>query len=132
MKKILFILLGLILVTGTVFAGIDSLGGVAWTVETKNLSTTTDADSWADEVVWTPDSGNAIVLLGVSYSSALASSFEIETGTTDVIPLTQNTASGVVVIGNGLPIWEGSDDATLTITSSGAAQRSVLLWGYEK
>lgn len=141
MKKIILVLI-LICWTSLAYAGIDSIGGYAWTPVTKTYST---EGTTSGVVVWRPASGHKIVLMGamISYSGVLSPnpSVEIETAYdstfkfgTDVIPPVDVT-SGPVVIGTGSPIWKGGADATLTISIGGIQGGSMIpaitLWGYE-
>jgi len=55
-----------------------------------------------------------------------------ESGSTAIIPRTQCTASGLVVVNSTVPIWKGAADATLTYTTTVASDHSILMWGYEE
>ena len=123
------------------YAGIESIGGYAWTPVTKTYSTEGIASG---TVVWRPASGNKIVLMGAIFSNKTGvtanTTLELETGWvatgptggngTDVIP-PMNIASGPIVIGTGVPIWKGETDATLTITTNEELTPAITLWGYE-
>ena len=86
-----------------------------------------------DTVVWTPESGKKIVLMGVAYWSDTLGNFFVETGSTKVIPNAGIcVASGVTVIDGGYPIWRGATDATLTYTTAIESDHSILLWGFEE
>ena len=87
-----------------------------------------------DTVVWTPASGNSIVLMGVSYFSDTKGTFLVESGSTVVIPTTGiDTQSGTVVIVSAYPIWKGSADETLTYTTDTTSSvHSILMWGFEE
>jgi len=69
--------------------------------------------------------------MGVVFNSNVATEFFVEQGTTKVIPTIQETASGIVVIGNGTPIWKGGADQTLTFTTTVLGKHSILMWGFE-
>ncbi len=99
------------------------------TITTKTDTTNTGTET--DTVVWTPSSGNKIILTGISFTSDTATTLLVESGVTAIIPLAECTASGLVVIGNGSPIWKGADDATLTYTVGTAGRHSILMYGYE-
>lgn len=96
---------------------------------TKTDTAVTGAET--DEVVWTPASGKKIVLMGVKFNSDTATSLLVESSTTAVIPTTECTASGQIVINSSVPIWKGTDDATLTYTTGTSGRHSILLYGYE-
>ena len=113
-----------------VSSGDLDVSGFSYVVKTKTHTATTGKET--DRVVWTPDSGEKITLLGAKFSSDTATSLLIETGTTTaVIPTSECTASGQVVVGNGVPIWQGEVDGNLTYTTGTVGSHSILLWGYE-
>ncbi len=145
MKKFGFgilILSGVILILLAIFsicfaAGIIEIGGgkvdssgFSYTPITKTDSAITGAET--GKTVWTPASGNKIVLLGIKFSSDTATPLLIEMNSTSVVPVTECTASGQVVVGNGTPIWQGGANETLTYTTGIAGRHSILMWGYEK
>ena len=130
MRKVLLTIL-LCLLTTSAFAMNVTQTGHSYPIKTKTYTTSGVDETLTDEVVWTPTTGTKIVLVGASFSSDVATEFKVEQGTTSVIPSTQATASGSIVIGNGTPIWKGSDNQTLTLTTNSAGQHSILLWGYE-
>lgn len=131
MKKLGFVIMFL-LVTSLCFAAIVNDGGVAYTPVTKtHTGGSTLQIIETDRVVWTPASGQKIVLLGVKYSSDLATTLLIENGSTAIVPVTECTASGQIVVGNGTPIWKGGADETLTYTTNAVSRHSILMWGYE-
>ena len=129
--KTFIILLVILFSCSSVFAAIDSLGGFAWVPVTKTY-TTTGTSSGA--IVWTPASGNKIVLLGAVISGSAKNTSELETnftaafGGTDILPPIIST--GPIVIASGVPIWQGTADQKIhfTTVSPGSA---VTLWGYE-
>ena len=137
MKILLLVLL--LAIAMPCFPGIDSLGGYAWTPVTKTYST---SGTVSGAIVWTPESGRKIVLLGAMLGSngdaGNSTTIEVETGFdsafkkdgTDVIPPV-NIASGQVVISGGVPIWQGNTDEKLSITANTPVSPSVVLWGYE-
>ena len=102
------------------------------------------------QVVWTPASGKSIVLMGVMFSAEDKTAFTVEADVvedsvtsgvfeaTTVIPDSYCTASGIVVIGNGTPIWKGSADSALYFGAVEGGYEvetnafSILLWGYEE
>lgn len=129
MVKVFLTLLLIVCFISTAFGAIDSIGGFYYTTKTKTHTETTGAET--DKTVWTPASGSKIVLLGVKFSSDTATSLLVESGSTAVIPTSECTASGQVVIGNGVPIWQGSADESLTYTTGTAGSHSILMWGYE-
>ena len=137
MKRFIFIILTILFVTTYCFASIVEIGGgkvdssgFSYVPVTKTDSTTTDSTE-TDTIVWTPSSGSKIVLLGVKFNSANATTLLVETGSTAVIPTTECAASGQIVIGNGTPIWKGTADETLTYTVPINGRHSILMWGYE-
>ena len=107
--------------------------GYGYTPVTKTYSSSTDQSS---TTVWDPASNKRIILLGVVFSSNTNANFSLaEDDGTTVIPTVYNTASGIQVIGNGTPIWKGSADTTLDLTTTGQytnTATSILLWGYEE
>ncbi len=154
MRKIVLMILILLFTTSFCFAaGITEIGGgkvdssgFSYTPITKTYQVE-GTNTVTGQVVWTPASSNKIVLMGVSFSSEDKAEFTLETDVvltgsdvktaTTVVPNTYCIASGIVVIGNGTPIWEGSADDILYLgTWSGAIAgnenpHSILLWGYE-
>lgn len=85
-----------------------------------------------DTAIWTPSTGKKIVLVGIVFSTDTAMNIKIEVGTTSVIPPMYMAANGGAVISGGdAPIWVGSADEILTVTSSTTGNHSVLLYGYE-
>ena len=129
MKKLFLTLILIICFVSTAFGAIDSHGGFAFITKTKTDSDIVGTET--DTIVWTPASGMRITLLGVKFSSDTATTLLVETGSTAVIPTSECTASGQVVIGNGVPIWQGAANETLTYTTDIAGRHSILLWGYE-
>ena len=136
--KILILLLVLLFSCSLVYADYATLSGVSWTPVTKTYST---AGTASGAIVWTPASGAKINLLGVYLYGQKAgnlTTMSLKTGTvyltggTDIIPATL-IASGPTVINSSVPIWRGSTDANLSITTSTAPVLvpSVVLWGYE-
>ncbi len=133
MKKLFLVLLMLLIAT-PLFAAADIFSGYSMTPVTKtdsNASDTLTNTSETDTVVWTPASGQKIVLMGVRFTSDTATTLLVETGSTAVIPVSECGASGLVVVGTGFPIWQGTDDATLTYTVGTAGRHSILMYGYE-
>ncbi len=131
--KILVVLFVLLMVT-PLFAAPQTFGGYSMDIETKTDTNADDINTQTaetDTVVWTPASGQKIVLMGVAFTSDTATTLRIETGTTLVGPMAECTASGLVTIGSGFPIWQGTDDATLTYTTGTAGRHSILMYGYE-
>ncbi len=119
-----------LMMTSLCFATIVNDGGVAYTPVTKTHSAVVGAET--DRTVWTPASGNKIVLNGVMFWADTKTQAFVEQGTNKVIPnFSMDTASGITVIGNGTPIWKGGLDETLTYTTETASSHSILLWGYE-
>lgn len=112
-----------------VFASSVEQAGFIVGVQTKTHFSHSGTET--DTVVWTPESGRKIVLMGMAFSSDVAERVLVESGTTVVIPYMQNVASGLTVVDSGYPIWEGTTDATLTYTTVVAGDHSILLWGYE-
>lgn len=130
--KLKILILGLILLTANpLFAAINDIGGFAFKGVTKTDSNTTNKVE-TDTVVWTPASGSSIVLMGIKFNSDTATALLVEQGTTAVIPTTECTASGQIVISSFTPIWEGTANQTLTYTVVKSSRHSILLWGYEK
>lgn len=130
MNKVLFILL-LVLFVPNVFAGTIEQAGFAVTPQTKTHSDVTGIET--DTVVWTPESGRKIILMGIAYWSDTLGNFFVESDSTKVIPTCGiSTASGVTVIDGGYPIWRGEVDATLTYTVAVDCDHSILMWGYEE
>ena len=141
MRKIFLVLILISCFASLAYAGIESIGGYAWTPITKTYSTEGTASGM---VVWRPASGNKIVLMGAMIWSKNGvpsnTTIELETGWvasgptggngTDIIP-PMNITSGPVVIGTGCPIWKGDADATLTITTNNSFTPAITLWGYE-
>ena len=118
----------------TLGGGEAKLGGYDFTPVTHTDTNASDANTQTaetDTVVWTPASGRKITLLGVNFTSETATTLLVETGSTAVIPITECTASGQIVIGNGNPIWRGSANETLTYTTGSAGRHSILMYGYE-
>ena len=133
MKKLLVILLMLLIATPLLAAPVQ-LGGYSMTPVTKTDTNADDANTnttETDTVVWTPASGQKIVLMGVVFTSAVATTLRVETGSTLINPPFECTASGLVVVNSGFPIWQGEDDATLTYTVEKAGRHSILMYGYE-
>lgn len=90
------------------------------------------SEAQTDEVVWTPESGKRIVLIGATISTDTAMNVQIESANVDVIPpLYFGENGGAVTSGGDCPLWIGGADATLTLTSSATGNHSFLLWGYE-
>lgn len=135
--KILLVIGFLLIMVSTGYSGINDIGGFAWVPVNKIATGTVNANA---TTIWTPDTGKKIVLMGAVYSSGTASSFKVESGTSSTgIPDIQNTASGCIVLGSGVPIWKGSADETLTYTTNlnaadGTYKKtySLYLWGYEE
>jgi len=103
-------------------------------VQTKTDTNANDANTQTtetDTVVWTPASAKKIVLTGVAFTSEVATTLIIETGTTAVGATAEVTASGLFAIGSGTPIWIGDADDTLTYTVGSAGRHSILMYGYE-
>ena len=129
LKKVLIV--GLFLLVSTLAeAALVSQAGFNYTPVQKVYTTTSD-QALTDQAVWTPTSGKKITLLGIAYTPMLASTMFLEQSTTKIIPETAVTASGNLVIGNGTPIWRGSADQVITITTNATCEHSILLWGYE-
>ena len=137
--KILLLVLFLA-ITMPCFAGDVSVGGF-YTPTTKVYSGT---DQASGTIVWAPASGKKIVLFGlvVSVSGGVDNSTTASLGTginkdtglgqfVDVIPMVC-IASGPIVIASGVPIWEGTTDGTLAVTTSKSITAALTLWGYEK
>ena len=137
MRKILITSFAILLFTTFAFAGVVTHGGFQFEPQTKTSTLSTAENT--DTTVWTPASDNKIVLMGVMFSAKdttgcaeLQLSTKVNNVYTTVIPEIYASASGVVVIGNGTPIWKGDADETLVATTTGINVRhSVLLWGYE-
>ena len=71
--------------------------------------------------------------MGCLLSTETAQNIKIEDGSNNVvIPICYFSANGGAIITGGSPLWKGAADETLTITSSGAVNHSVKLWGYEE
>lgn len=98
--------------------------------------TATATGSATDTTLWTPSTGNAIVLMGCLIGVDRAARVEIESSDVDVIPPIQPGSSGQVSIGYGnFPIWMGAVDATLAYTvsdTSTSSRTSIMCSGYEK
>lgn len=136
--KILLVVL-LLAIAMPCFAGINEMGGFAWTPVTKTYSTNGNVSG---VTVWQPASGSRIILmgaiLGTQDGAPPNTSIEIETGFdstwqkdgTDVIPPI-NISSGEIVVSSGVPIWRGDVNGKLSVTTSKGCHPSVMLWGYE-
>lgn len=132
------VLLVLLLVMGlcvSAYAAPVTQGGFAYTPVNKTVTGTGNTTA---TTIWTPATGQKIVLMGGIYSSGSASSFKVESGTSSTgITDIQNTASGTIVLGSNAPIWQGTDDETLTYSviilpeSTTMNSYSLYLWGYE-
>ncbi len=86
-----------------------------------------------DTEVWAPASGKSIVLMGVAFTQATATTLIIESGTSGLIgPTVECTASGLITIGSGFPIWQGAVDETLTYTTNTGGRHGILMYGYEE
>ena len=134
MKKIVFLLIFLIIFVPLLYGAQVDISGWSLMTKTKTDTNANDASTMSaetDTVVWTPASGNKIILMGIKFNSETATTLLIESGSTAVIPLTECTASGQIVIQSSVPIWQGADDATLTYTVETKGRHSILLWGYE-
>ncbi len=140
MKRILLFILLFLGLTSFVYArGIDSQTnidqtGFPFTPVTKTDTNADDVSTMTketDTVVWTPTSGKKIVLMGTKFNSSVATTLLVESGSTAVIPLTECTASGQIVVQSSTPIWEGATNETLTYTNGTVGRHSILLWGYE-
>ena len=136
MKKIILFFLFLLVFAQTSYGANVEIAG--WSHDAVSYTATSTSDA-ADTTIWTPSSGRKIVLMGVVYSSGSASSLLLEQSSTAVIPTIYNTVSGSIVIGNGLPIWEGNADEVLSYTTSVNAgdstskkTHSILVWGFEE
>ena len=129
-KKWLWILL----VVPFLLAASYDQGGFSFVPKNKNHTggTLTVPTTETDQTVWTPASGKKIVLMGLKFNSNSATQFLVETGSTAVIPTTDCTASGIMVITSSTPLWEGEADEALTYTTTNSSMHSVLMWGYEK
>jgi len=129
------------------FAGNVRQAGYAYTPVHKTWNSTS-AGTVSGLAVWTPPSGERIVLLGVAFSSETAMEFTIETDivwgnlgqtqmdtATIIVPVISCAESGIVTVGNGTPIWKGTADQILYLGTFGDFgefhDRSLLLWGYE-
>lgn len=121
------------LIATPVWAGNVVQGGFSYTPVTNTFTTDTTGKDRAltDEVIWTPASGNRIILMGVSYSAGGGASFLVEQGSTAVIPKSHLSTSGTVVIGNGTPIWKGGADEALSLTTTNILTHSITMWGFE-
>ena len=98
--------------------------------------TATATDTATDTALWTPTTGNAIVLMGCVIHSDRAARVEIESSDVDVIPPIQPASGGPSSVGYGnFPIWFGAVDATLAYTITeviSGARTSIMCSGYEK
>lgn len=97
---------------------------------------TVTGNGTADTALWTPATGNRIVLMGCIISTSAAYKVELEVANVDVIPPMGFQSGGPVSIGFGtFPLWMGTADATLdyTVTNAGAtASTSMVCSGYEE
>jgi len=108
--------------------------GYTFTTLTKTDTNADDAytaTTETDTVVWTPASGKKIYLMGMKFNSDTATTLLVESGSTAVVPFTECTASGQVVIQSSVPIWVGDADATLTYTTGTKGRHSIMMWGFE-
>lgn len=141
MKKLVLVVC-MLLIALPCYANIVSLGGGSaktsgfdYTPVTKTDTNADDANTYTtetDTVVWTPDSGKSIVLMGMYFTSDTATTLRVENGSVLVAPLFECTASGLVVINASSPIWKGSADETLTYTVGTKGRHSILMYGYEE
>ncbi len=128
----------LVFMTIPCYATIVELGGGSADSSGFSYTPVTKTDSElvgsteTDTVVWIPASGKKIVLNGIKFNSDTATTLLVENGTIAVIPTTECTASGQIVIASATPIWQGSADETLTYTVAISGRHSILLYGYEK
>ncbi len=132
--KILLIALLVLGLCFPVFAATVNQGGFAFTPVGHTDTNSNDANTETtetDTVVWAPASGRKIVLMGLAFTSAVATTLQIETGTTVIGPLAEVTASGLFVVTSSTPIWQGDEDATLTYTVGSPGRHSIMFWGYE-
>ena len=135
MKKIGLFLVMFMVLTSLVYAQpLRTVKQTGFTLRsTRNLNDEAGAGVETDTVVWTPNPGTSIVLMGVSYWADTISTFIVETGTTVIIPTTGiGVASGTVVISGSYPLWLGSVDETLTYTTGLDCHHAIYLWGFEE
>lgn len=129
MRKILLSIMFLIMFAPLLYGTQVDVSGWSFTPETKTDTGINVTET--DTVVWTPASGNRIVLMGVKFNSDTATNLLIESSSTAVVPATECTASGQVVIQGSTPLWQGTADATLTYTVGTKGTHSIMMWGYE-
>ena len=143
--KTFILTLVLLFLCSPVFAGYVEVGGY-YTPITKIASGVVvqqNIGNVSGLVVWTPASGRKIVLMGIftcpntHQSGSDIITFETDwssrflTGTPITPPYL--LVSGPIVIGNGVPIWEGAVDGTISVkVENNRWIPSILLWGYEK
>ena len=144
--KIVLVVVLVLCFAQTAFAGNVSQAGFTYTPVTKTYSTTAKG-TISGRLVWEPANGKHIVLMGVMASTANTALFDLETdialdgsgnvrSATKVVPTTHLASSGIMVIGNGTPIWQGTDSGDKLYYGSQQVTgcyrgHSVLLWGYE-
>ena len=85
-----------------------------------------------DTAVWTPEKDKRIVLLGFMFSTAIAGSIRIKANNADVIPPVHLAGNGYAHVNSTAPIWRGTLNQPLTVTSTISGSHSILLWGYEE
>ena len=84
-----------------------------------------------DTVIWTPSNNKRIILCGVVISVDTAMNCQLEASDVDVIPPLYLDAKGGAVISGYHPIWVGQLNEALALTTSGAGNVSIVLWGWE-
>ena len=135
MRRNILLIIFLIFCIPFLLGAIDSHGGFAFLTKTKtDTCEGTGADPRAtetDTVVWTPGTGSRIVLMGIKFTSDTANTLLVESGSTAVIPVTECSASGLIVIQGSTPLWQGAANETLTYTIPAESRHSIMMWGYE-
>jgi hypothetical protein len=103
--------------------------GYAYTPVTQQYTKCSGTSTSA--VVWDPAPGAKIVLMGGIFNSDTATRFALHTTSAQTSPYINASASGIVAIGSGSPIWKGAVDEDLKLTTITAGSHVLYLWGYE-
>ncbi|MBM4240574.1 MAG: hypothetical protein FJ150_02715 [Euryarchaeota archaeon] len=128
MKKILFVLLliGIFIFTT----------GLKPTQEYKTITKRSSITSQVtDNDIWVPEKGKSIVLMGIVISGNSSGQVSFDASKAIVAPFM--TASQPAVIGNGTPIYQGTENEVIRF-SNVVGERgtgpisNITLWGWEE
>lgn len=109
--------------------GAEELPHEKYTVQTKSATSTSIV---SDTVLWTPASGERIVVMGCAVSSGGAQQTLLEISDAPILPMIYTAADTVFQAApSEFPLKVGSADQTVTYTTTSPTTTTIVCTGYE-